>query len=197
MEATEPELDLGYNRLRPDQQYGGNNDDSNMMEVILKGESPTPKQQNGHAVNGNHSNTNTGGLPGVRSRTRQTFGQGKPKANLSSHQSIFKLLTSLSLFRLDQTANTTSSNSINTMGSDRYSNNKAIIADTADDETVDFLLKSAMTVPKGQPPKKRTKKYGERKSCKSNDHTDLFSASSRQNNRTSFLFSSKNSQSQR
>ena len=52
------------------------------------------------------------------------------------------------------------------MGSDRFSSNKAIIADTADDETVDFLLKSAMTVPKGQPPKKRTKKYGERKSCK-------------------------------
>lgn len=38
--------------------------------------------------------------------------------------------------------------------------------DTEEDETVDFLLKSAMTVPKGQPPKKRTKKYGERKSCK-------------------------------
>ena len=38
--------------------------------------------------------------------------------------------------------------------------------DTEEDETVDFLLKSAMTTPKGQPPKKRTKKYGERKSCK-------------------------------
>lgn len=42
---------------------------------------------------------------------------------------------------------------------------KTFTTDTEEDETVDFLLKSAMTVPKGQPPKKRTKKYGERKSC--------------------------------
>ena len=45
---------------------------------------------------------------------------------------------------------------------------KTMTTDTEEDETVDFLLKSAMTVPKGQPPKKRTKKYGERKSCKLN-----------------------------
>ena len=76
MDAIETDHDLGFNRLRPDQQYG-NNDDSNMMEVIMKGESPSPnsKQQNGHVVNGNHANSTTGGLPGVRSRTRQTFGQ--------------------------------------------------------------------------------------------------------------------------
>ena len=42
---------------------------------------------------------------------------------------------------------------------------KPATTDTEEDETVDFLLKSAMTVPKGQPPKKRTKKYGDRKSC--------------------------------
>ena len=43
---------------------------------------------------------------------------------------------------------------------------KAFTTDTEEDETVDFLLKSTMAIPKGQPPKKRTKKYGERKSCK-------------------------------
>jgi hypothetical protein len=41
---------------------------------------------------------------------------------------------------------------------------KTFTTDTEEDETVDMMLKSAMTVPKGQPPKKRTKKYGERKS---------------------------------
>jgi hypothetical protein len=45
------------------------------------------------------------------------------------------------------------------------SQGKPFTTDTEEDETMDYLLKSAMTVPKGQPPKKRTKKYGERKSC--------------------------------
>jgi hypothetical protein len=39
--------------------------------------------------------------------------------------------------------------------------------DTEEDEkSLDMLVKQTLAVPKGQPPKKRTKKYGERKSCK-------------------------------
>lgn len=55
--------------------------------------------------------------------------------------------------------------STNEKANNSFTHNKTFTTDTEEDETVDFLLKSAMTVPKGQPPKKRTKKYGERKSC--------------------------------
>lgn len=58
-------------------------------------------------------------------------------------------------------------NGMNEKANSSFTHNKTFTTDTEEDETVDFLLKSAMTVPKGQPPKKRTKKYGERKSCKS------------------------------
>lgn len=63
--------------------------------------------------------------------------------------------------------------SVNDRSSVCLGQSKTMTTDTEEDETVDFLLKSAMTVPKGQPPKKRTKKYGERKSCKLMIHSLL------------------------
>jgi hypothetical protein len=43
-----------------------------------------------------------------------------------------------------------------------------LTTDTEEDEngSFDLLIKSTFSMPKGQPPKKRTKKYGDRKSCK-------------------------------
>lgn len=62
------------------------------------------------------------------------------------------------------TANT-ANGSMSEKANSSFTHNKTFTTDTEEDETMDLLLKSAMTVPKGQPPKKRTKKYGERKSC--------------------------------
>lgn len=59
----------------------------------------------------------------------------------------------------------TANGSMSEKANSSFTHNKTFTTDTEEDETMDLLLKSAMTVPKGQPPKKRTKKYGERKSC--------------------------------
>jgi hypothetical protein len=113
-----------------------------MMEVL---KNPTVdigfKSVNGQKpTNGHYGSVNNlaqaGGLPGVRGRTRMAAGSNG-NVSVNDRSSVC----------LGQTG-------------------KTMTTDTEEDETVDFLLKSAMTVPKGQPPKKRTKKYGERKSCK-------------------------------
>jgi hypothetical protein len=115
---------------------------NNMMEALLK--APAAGNDTGRrgvgSQYGSSTNLNTasGGLPGLRGRTRQSMSgtsgtNGAPEKNLSS------------------VGGTTP--------------HKAFTTDTEEDETVDFLLKSTMAIPKGQPPKKRTKKYGERKSC--------------------------------
>ncbi len=118
------------------------NDDTTMMNVILKSSTHESKIANSK-TNGHYGSVNNlapaGGLPGVRGRTRQNVGSN---GNISLNDRNSVCLGS-------------------TVGL------KTMTTDTEEDETVDFLLKSAMTVPKGQPPKKRTKKYGERKSCKS------------------------------
>jgi hypothetical protein len=113
------------------------------MEVILKSTTTDSKSK---VANGHHGSTsnlaaNSGGLPGIRGRTRQSI-SGSSNTNGSQ-------------------------NGINTNVSNTGVG-KMFTTDTEEDETVDFLLRSAMTVPKGQPPKKRTKKYGDRKSCKNN-----------------------------
>jgi hypothetical protein len=117
-------------------------DDQNMMEALLK--QPASGNESGRKGVGSQygSSTNlagpaSGGLPGLRGRTRQSVSgtsgtNGAPEKNF-----------------------------LNVSGTP----NKAFTTDTEEDETVDFLLKSTMAIPKGQPPKKRTKKYGERKSC--------------------------------
>jgi hypothetical protein len=105
-------------------------DDNSMLEVLKKS-SNSGKISNGHYGSSSSLTAASGGLPGVRGRTRQ------PPSN----------------------PNGTPSSTNNGPG-------KPITTDTEEDETLDFLLKSAMTMPKGQPPKKKTKKYGDRKSCK-------------------------------
>lgn len=55
---------------------------------------------------------------------------------------------------------------MNEKANSSFGHNKTFTTDTEEDETMDILLKSVVSTPKGQPPKKRTKKYGERKSCK-------------------------------
>lgn len=114
-------------------------DDNSLMEVILKSTTTDSKSKVSYGHHGSNSNLNStnGGLPGVRGRTRLS-GNGA-------------------------SGNNGSQNGINGERS-IVGHGKTITTDTEEDETVDFLLKSAMTVPKGQPPKKRTKKYGERKS---------------------------------
>lgn len=97
-----------------------------MMDVILNNDK---KAVNGHS-NSTNIPTAAGGLPGVRSRTRQTSSSND--RGVTGSPNLVKLAT-----------------------------------DTEeDDASFDQLLKSTLAVPKGQPPKKRTKKYGERKSCK-------------------------------
>lgn len=117
------------------------NDDNSMMEVILKSTTTDSKSKMANGHHGSTSNlaASSGGLPGIRGRTRQSI-SGTSGTNGSQ-------------------------NGINMNGS-TTGVGKMFTTDTEEDETVDFLLKSAMTVPKGQPPKKRTKKYGDRKSCK-------------------------------
>ncbi|CAF1012151.1 unnamed protein product, partial [Brachionus calyciflorus] len=127
-------------------QYNQTNkiDDNNMMEVILKNSSfgdETKTTSNTKNTHGSMSNipAAAGGLPGVRGRTRQ---------------SINGLNTSMN------GSETLSRNSLSIPGQ-----GKMFTTDTEmEDETVDFLVKSTLAAPKGPPPKKRTKKYGERKS---------------------------------
>jgi hypothetical protein len=136
-----------YNGYKPSNGYGSQNqkaEDNGMMEIILKNPSSENNKmgvKSGSSY-GSTSNipTSAGGLPGVRGRTRQSI-SGVSGTNGSTNGS--------------------GNNSfLNVSGC----HGKTFTTDTEEDETVDFLLKSAMTVPKGQPPKKRTKKYGERKS---------------------------------
>ena len=88
---------------------------------------------------------------------------------------FFQMLSSWTLFIFSfllsiKASGPNAQNGSHSLGGERHLHlggfGKTFTTDTEEDETVDFLLKSAMTVPKGQPPKKRTKKYGERKSCK-------------------------------
>lgn len=76
---------IGYNN-------GGTNknqDDKNMMEVLMKNPSANEKQANGHY--GSNSNlATTGGLPGVRGRTRQSVSGGnKPFSKTHSIMNSF------------------------------------------------------------------------------------------------------------
>lgn len=128
-------------------------DDHNMMEVLLKstayetggnGAGSGSARKAGGSQYGSTNNLNgaSGGLPGVRGRTRQSISgaSGGTGAQLDKHGLGHHMGTP--------------------------TGGKTFTTDTEEDETVDFLLKSTMAIPKGQPPKKRTKKYGERKSCK-------------------------------
>jgi hypothetical protein len=120
-------------------------DDQNMMEALLKpplGNEATPKKVGSQYGSTNNLTTIGGGLPGLRGRTRQSVsGASGQNGAPASHHGEKNFLS---------------------VGAP----NKPFTTDTEEDETVDFLLKSTMAMPKGQPPKKRTKKYGERKSCK-------------------------------
>lgn len=123
------------NGLKP-QMNGHQNktDDTNMMEVILKS-SPADKLTKQTKTNGHYGSSNNLAPAGGLPGVR-----GRTRQPVNGNGNVI----------------------------DRSSvclgQSKTMTTDTEEDETVDFLLKSAMTVPKGQPPKKRTKKYGERKS---------------------------------
>lgn len=117
-------------------------DDNNMMEVILKNNGEKESSsKNSHSMS--NIPAAAGGLPGVRGRTRQS---------ISGLNSVVN-------------GDTSNRNSLNIHG-------KMFTTDTEmEDETVDFLVKSTLAAPKGPPPKKRTKKYGDRKSCKLKKNT--------------------------
>jgi hypothetical protein len=134
-------------------------DDNSMMQIILKPTLNDNKNNSGHHYG---SNTNISsplnGLPGVRGRTRVSTG--------GLCRIYYLYVINLNLINI-----------IKVMGNNNENRNslpigKPATTDTEEDETVDFLLKSAMTVPKGQPPKKRTKKYGDRKSCNQSTSND-------------------------
>ena len=131
-------------------------DDNSMVEVILKNSTNELKQSNGHYGSNGNIQAPAGGLPGVRGRTRQSV----------SGTGLSKTLAEINV--LNKHFNLIDLGNVTVNERSTLCQPKTITTDTEEDETVDFLLKSAMTVPKGQPPKKRTKKYGERKSCKIN-----------------------------
>jgi hypothetical protein len=110
-----------------------------MMDVILNKDK---KQVNGHHGSNSNIPSAAGGLPGVRSRTRGTNGQDRLQTNNS---------------------NMSSPNITNT-GGIKLSTDEMVTED--ENGSFDLLVKSTLSMPKGQPPKKRTKKYGDRKSCK-------------------------------
>jgi hypothetical protein len=67
---------IGYGQNNPNNNNNNRLDDKNMMEVILKNSANDGKQANGHY--GSNSNlATTGGLPGVRGRTRQSISGSK------------------------------------------------------------------------------------------------------------------------
>ena len=99
-----------------------------MIDALLTNDK---KSTNGHGSTANIPSA-AGGLPGVRSRTRQSNGNDKP--------------------------NTGSPNQNGKIGTDTEEDDN--------NNSFDLLLKTTLAGPKGHPPKKRTKKYGERKSCK-------------------------------
>lgn len=99
-----------------------------MIDALLTNDK---KATNGHGSTSNIPSA-AGGLPGVRSRTRQAAAGG------------------------DRTL----------AGSPNPNGRIATDTEEDDNNSFELLIKTTLAGPKGQPPKKRTKKYGERKSCK-------------------------------
>ena len=105
------------------------NDDTKMIDALLTNDK---KSTNGHGSTSNIPSA-AGGLPGVRSRTRQSAGTDRTMT-----------------------------------GSPNPNGRKDTDTEEDDNNSFELLIKTTLAGPKGQPPKKRTKKYGERKSCKLN-----------------------------
>ncbi len=130
-----------YNTLNPKDLVNGNHnkEEHNMMEALLKTPGNDARKPNSQFGSTSNLSSTSGGLPGLRGRSRQSISGASGTNGLGSSEKNLLNVGSLG---------------------------KTFTTDTEEDETVDFLLKSTMAIPKGQPPKKRTKKYGERKSCK-------------------------------